>query len=218
MAEKIILVGAGDHGRGVLEILRRMREAGRPVEVIGFADDGGASRSVDGVPVLGTIDWLAAHLKGLEAAVILSMASPGAKRRIAGRLAEVGARWGTAIHPRAELAPSVTVGPGSVINAGVAIVYEARIGAHVTINLNATVGHHVMIGDHVTIAPGANILGKVRLGEGCQVHANAVILPSLTIGAGATVGAGSVVLADVPAETTVFGNPARVVPVRPATA
>jgi sugar O-acyltransferase (sialic acid O-acetyltransferase NeuD family) len=214
VAERIVLVGAGDHGRGVLEILRRMQSAGSANEVIGFVDDSPTAQAVDGIPVLGSTGWLVQNGQRLDAAVIIALASPAAKKRIAQLLGEAGVRFASAVHPRADLAPSVTLERGSVINSGVAVVYDTRIGAHVTINLNATVGHHVHIGDYATIAPGANILGKVELGEGCMVHANAVVLPSIRIGKGAVVGAGSVVIADVAPDTTVFGNPARVVPVR----
>jgi sugar O-acyltransferase (sialic acid O-acetyltransferase NeuD family) len=211
-AERLVLVGAGDHGRGTLEILRASARAGQGVEVVGFVDDAPDARAVDGLPLLGTIGWLAEHLRELDAAVLLAIASPAAKRAIHARLEAAGARFGTAVHPRAEVAPSVTLGPGAIVNAGAVLVYEAALGAHVTVNLNATVGHHVRLGDYSTVAPGANLLGKVRLGEGAQVHANAVVLPGLSVGDGATVGAGSVVIADVPPGTTVFGNPARPVP------
>lgn len=211
-AERIVLVGTGDHGRGTLEILRAEARAGRDLAVVGFVDDAAGARDVDGVPVLGTTAWLAEHLHDLHCEVLLAIASPEAKRRLAERLSTAGARFARAIHPRAELAPSVHVGPGAIVNAGVAVVYEAHLGAHVTVNLNATIGHHVLLGDFSTVAPGANVLGKVTIGPRCQIHANAVLLPSVSIGEGAVVGAGSVVIRDVPAGITVFGNPARALP------
>ena len=45
--------------------------------------------------------------------------------------------------------------------------------------------------------------------KGASIGANATILPGITIGEGAMVGAGSVVVKNVPANTTVVGNPAR---------
>jgi sugar O-acyltransferase (sialic acid O-acetyltransferase NeuD family) len=210
--ERIVLVGAGDHGRGVLEIVRAAGRAGSGQEVVGFVDDAPTAGAVDGVPLLGTTAWLLEHLASLDASGILAMASPSAKRRLAARLDAAGVGWARAVHPNADLAPSVSVGLGSVVGSGVVVVYDTRIGAHVTVNLNATVGHHVEIGDFATVAPGANILGKARIGDGAQIHANAVVLPSVRIGAGATVGAGSVALKDVADGVTVFGNPARPLP------
>jgi hypothetical protein len=78
--------------------------------------------------------------------------------------------------------------------------------------LHGPIGYHVELGNLSTVAPGANVLGKVRIGEGCRIHANAVILPSLSIGDGAVVRAGSVVVRDVTPGITVFGNPARALP------
>jgi maltose O-acetyltransferase len=49
----------------------------------------------------------------------------------------------------------------------------------------------------------------VRIGRNAWIGGGAIILPGVTIGDDAVVGAGSVVTRDVPAGTTVFGNPAR---------
>lgn len=212
-ARRLVLVGAGDHGRGVLEIVRRLAREGEAIEVAGFVDDASPAKEVDGVPLLGPVSFLEERMSELDVELLLALANPGAKRSLASRLEARGARWATVVHPSAEVAPSVTLGPGTVIGAGVVVVYETAIGAHVTVNLNATLGHHVRIGDFGTVAPGANILGKVTLGEGCQIHANAVILPGLEVGAECVVGAGSVVIRDLPGGQTVFGNPARPVPV-----
>ena len=46
---------------------------------------------------------------------------------------------------------------------------------------------------------------------GAKIGANATVLPAITIGRNAVVGAGAVVTRDVPPETVVVGNPARIV-------
>jgi sugar O-acyltransferase (sialic acid O-acetyltransferase NeuD family) len=211
-AERVVLVGGGDYGRGVLEILRARQEAGAGLEAVGFVDDRLGGETIGGLPCLGSVEWLEEKLASLDASVILSLADPDAKKALASRLDAAGATYSSVVHPGAEVSPSVELAAGCVVGAGAVIVYDTRVGPHVSVNLNATIGHHVELGAFSTVAPGVNLLGKVRIGEGCQIHANAVVLPSVAVGDRAVVGAGSVVLGDVPAGTKVFGNPARPVP------
>ncbi|GAB4375165.1 MAG: acetyltransferase [Acidobacteriota bacterium] len=214
MIGRVILVGAGDHGRGVLEILLARRAAGLDTpEPVGFVDDDPARRGArpGGLPVLGPVDDLLARREaGLG--VVLAIASASAKRTLAARLADSGLPFVRVVHPTAVLGRGTTLAPGAVVGAGVVVAYDTRIGAHTTINLNATVGHDCVIGDCATIAPGVNVTGRVTVGAGAEIQTNATIVPGLTVGEDARVGPGSVVLRDVPPGATVFGNPARVMP------
>jgi len=47
--------------------------------------------------------------------------------------------------------------------------------------------------------------------RGASIGSNCTVLANVTIGEGAIVGAGSVVTKDVPADTIVAGNPARII-------
>jgi acetyltransferase-like isoleucine patch superfamily enzyme len=51
----------------------------------------------------------------------------------------------------------------------------------------------------------------IRIGSGVWIGGGAIILPGVTIGDGAVIGAGSVIRRDVPADTLIVGNPARVI-------
>lgn len=210
---RIVLVGAGDHGRGTLEILRARAAAGlHAPEVIGFVDDNPAlaDKLVGGIPVLGNVEWLAQ--RSGQFAAILSLAGARAKQKIAERLDSSGVLYTNAIHPSVNLGVGLHVGPGAIINAGVAIAYDTLIGRHTTVNLNATIGHDCEIGDLSTIAPGVNITGKVKVGIGVEIQTNATIVPGLKLGDFCQVGPGSVVLRDVEPGESVFGNPARRMP------
>lgn len=214
MTSRVILVGAGDHGRGVLEIVLARRAAGLEApEPVGFVDDDPARRdtSPGGVPVLGPVDTvLTRREEGLG--LVLAIASASAKRTLAARFAGAGFTWVKIIHPSAILGRGTTVAPGAIVGAGVVVAYDTRIEAHTTINLNATVGHDCVVGEFATIAPGVNVTGRVTIGAGAEIQTNATLVPGVTIGEDARVGPGSVVLRDVPAGVSVFGNPARVMP------
>lgn len=88
----------------------------------------------------------------------------------------------------------------------------------------------IKIGSHCTIAPEVTLLthdggtwvftqekpdlqkfGKIEILDNCFIGFRATIMPDMTIGPNSIVGACSVVTKDVPPETVVAGNPARVI-------
>ena len=83
----------------------------------------------------------------------------------------------------------------------------------VEIGARATVAQEVYLcgGTHDFSDPRLPLqTAPIRVGEDAFIGARALILPGVTIGARAIVGAASVVPRDVPEDTIVAGNPARV--------
>jgi len=86
--------------------------------------------------------------------------------------------------------------------------------------LDKTAPANISIGEHTIITRGAMVLShdfsrrlasKTSIPSNCLIGVNAIILPGVTIGNEVVVGAGSVVARDVPSNSLVAGNPAKVI-------
>lgn len=98
-----------------------------------------------------------------------------------------------------EIHPAAKIGRGFFIDHGMGVVIgeTAELGDDVTLYQGVTLGgtgfatgkRHPTVQDNVTIGSGAKLLGPITVGHGSKIGAN------------------SVVIHDVPANTTVVGNP-----------
>lgn len=204
----LVFVGAGELGRDALSVLEGLERAGRPVELLGFVDDGAeAGASIHGHPVLGGTAWLLDRLD--EVAVHVAIGTPSVRERVVERLAAAGARFATLAHPTAVVGRTVAVGEGSLLMAGVTTTVDTRIGAQVVVNPGCTLAHDVEVGDFAYLSPGVDLAGRVRVGRRAYLGTGAVAIPGVEVGADAVLGAGCVVVRDVAPGVTVVGVPAR---------
>ncbi len=115
----------------------------------------------------------------------------------------------SAIHPKAVIASTATLGAGVIINAGAVIQPLATIGRGAMIHANVIVEHDCSIGAWTNLAPGCQLAGWVQIGEAATVFTGASVVPTVKIGKRAIVGAGAAVIQDVEDDTVVVGVPAR---------
>ncbi len=104
---------------------------------------------------------------------------------------------------------------GAIVCANTIITSNVTIGKFFHANIYSYIAHDCVIGDFVTLAPRVNCNGNVEIGSFAYIGTSAVIRQGelgrpLVIGEGAVVGMGAVVTKDVPPNTTVVGNPARI--------
>lgn len=115
----------------------------------------------------------------------------------------------TAVHVRAWVAETASLGEGCQVMAMAAISEEVRLGRQCIVNTSASVDHECVLDDGVHVMPGAILAGCVRVGRAATIGSNATVLPRIVVGAGAVIGAGAVVTRDVAAGAVMVGNPAR---------
>ncbi len=210
-----LIVGAGGHGRVVLDILRAMGAAAIPgaPEPIGFIDADPAlhGKVIDGLPVLGAVNMLPRLLATARHALV-AIGDNGARITHAQKITAAGLELVRAVHPSASVSPTALLGVNLVIGPQAHVGTGVRLGDSVIVNSGAIVEHECQIDEGVHIAPGAALAGRVRVARGAFVGLGARVIQCLSIGELATVGAGAVVIRDVPPGTTVVGVPARTLP------
>lgn len=211
----VVLIGAGGHGRVVLDILRAA-EVYRPVGFLD-ADPQLTGRKVGGLPVLGQLNLLpklkAQKVKG----VIISIGDNRPRRQYFRKISDQGFAIVNAIHPKSHISATARLGLNVVVAAGAIISTDAKIGNGVIVNTSAVIDHECVVGEAVHVCPSATLAGRVTVGDETFIGMGSNIIQCLKIGSHAVIGAGAVVLQDVPEGATVVGVPGRIVKVGKAT-
>jgi|WetSurMetagenome_2_1015567.scaffolds.fasta_scaffold141658_2 sugar O-acyltransferase (sialic acid O-acetyltransferase NeuD family) len=207
---KVILLGAANPETG--RMIAAIRKVDPEFTVLGFLDNDFRKKGIDflGFPVLGGFEILENLVRDDVYFVNLITGSTRVRYETSYHMAQAGCKFTNFIHPSVDLTPA-TMGVGNYLQEGVLLQAEVTIGNNSSIHMGALIAHEVTIGDSVFVAHGCCISGCVRIGDGAFVGSNATILPRLQIGKWATVGAGAVVTKDVDDNSTVVGNPSRVV-------
>lgn len=90
----------------------------------------------------------------------------------------------------------------------------ATVGDHCSLFGNSFIGHDTVVGEFCHIATNAVVGARINIGKGVHVGINSCIRERITIGDYSIIGMGAVVVKDVPPNTIVVGNPARVLKMR----
>lgn len=182
-----------------------------------FENDRSVSSPIEGVPIYygesGFNQWLSAIESRSEYYYLVAIGGNNGSVRckIGKMLKESGLRAYTAIHHTAFVANNAIIGEGAQILANSNICARVKMGKYCIINTAASLDHECVLGDYIHIGPGAKLAGCVQVEDNVFIGTNATILPRIRIGKNAVVGAGAVVTKDVPADSVVVGNPARVI-------
>ena len=208
MERSVIILGAGGHGRTILDLLRNLG-----YKVAGFSDPDQSlwGTIINGIPVIGSDDEV---LKFSIKEIFLALGVGGTRdnsprKRLFEHFFRKQYTFPVFVHPSSIISTNSVLGSGSIVMAGSVIQTGCKIGNNVIVNTGAIVDHDCLIEDHVHIAPGAVLSGNVSIGVGAHVGTGATIIQNIKVGAWAVVGAGAVVVNDVEPNSIVMGVPAK---------
>ena len=183
--------------------------------MLGLIDDNPEllGAQMNGIPVLGGFEWLEKQSTDLDSIGVLISSHSENRRLLYERVRDrlPGVVLPAAVDDRAVLMSGVSIGDGSLIEAGVILGHEVLIGENVIINIGGMLSHNCTVGDHVHIAIGVKVSGAVQIGTNALVGAGAAINPGVAVGRNVIVAPGSAVMNDTPDDVLVSGVPARII-------
>ena len=207
MATEVLIIGAGGHGKVVLDLVR----AAGQYKVAGFldADPALAGTPVANVQVLGQINLLPKLGQQKLKYAIVAIGDNRSRLSYIQTLRDHDFALVTAVHPAAHVSPTARLGQGVVVCPQAVVGTEAQVGDGAIINTAAVVDHECVVAAGVHLAPGALLAGRVKVETSAFVGLGSRVIQCLTVGEWSTVGAGATVIRDVPPSTTVIGTPAK---------
>ena len=208
MQNPVIILGAQKLGIAALDIFQSNH-----VVVYCFLDDEVKlhQTEVNNITVLGaTDDPEFLKILGKKCEVFVAADETATRKSLINLLKdEYQAVPVNAIHKFTSVSENAWLGHGNLINAGAVIQANARLGNYCIVQANALVDTGAQLADFAQVGAGTVVNADVEIAEGAFIGSGAVVVAGVKIGKNARVGAGAVVVADVPANQTVFGNPAQ---------
>lgn len=206
----LIIVGASNAAREVLQIVKDINKVSEKWFIKGFIADSGLnieSLTNNEYKILGTIkDWMLSANEDYVCAI----AEPKGRKKVVNYLQGKGAKFVNIIHPTVKFNDYCKIGEGNILYPGSSLGANSEIGDFIIIQ-KTDIAHDVVIGSFTTVSALCGILGNVKIGKEVFIGNHVTILPKLKIEDKAFIGAGSVVIRNVKSGIKVFGNPAKII-------
>lgn len=201
---KLVIIGYSGHSYVCIETALLSG-----FEVVGYFDIEEKLMNPYNINYLGSEN----NLTKLDTNLFIAIGNNNLRHQVFERLS-LNNYFSTLIHPNSIISSTTSVSSNVLISAGAIVNAYAKIGHGCIINTSSIIEHECDIDDFVHIAPGAVLAGNVKVGKRSFIGANAVVKQGLTIGEDVVVGAGSVIINDIPSNSTVVGNPGRIIKTR----
>lgn len=176
MMKKLLIVGAGGHGRCCLDIVRNLKI----YDTISFLDDNCANEIINDCKVIGGINEMDNYYPEYKD-IFIAIGNNQLRKKLINKAKCLGYHVVSIIACNAVVSPYASIKDGTIIFNNAVIEANANIGAGCIIAANTTINHDAIIEDHClinsnsVIRPNSQIGSMSRIGSNCTVTFNAKV-------------------------------------------
>lgn len=193
--KKILIYGAGGHGKVVADIARL-----NGYEDIVFYDDNPTANENDGYMVVHNLqDYM-------DYDFVVALGNNELREKICKKYFN---NLVTLIHPSAILAKNTVIKKGTVVMAGAVINSGTVIGEGNIINTCCSIDHDNNVGNYNHLSVNSHTAGAVTIGDRNTLGIGSNVINCVKIKSDCMIGAGAVVIRDIAEPGTYVGVPAR---------
>ena len=207
MANNLLIIGAGGHGKVVAESAAKM---GRWSEIAFLDDKFPSLNSILNWSVIGTLQQME-ELQSKYSDCVVAIGDNAFRLKLIKKCLKLGYSLPSIIHPSSFISSFVSLGAGCVAFARTVVNPDSRIDDGCILNTGVIVDHDCVLGEGVHLASGVSLAGGVCIGRESLIGVGASVNPYTVIGENVIVAAGSVVTKNVGNNVMVAGVPAKVI-------
>ena len=198
MKEKLVMIGAGGHGKVCAEIAKL-----NGYQTVVFLDDQATHDAAAAGP---TSDFM---LYIPDYVFFVAIGNAQTREAFVGKILDAGGTLVSLIHPHSTVSESAIIGWGSVVMAGAVINPGAVLGNGVIINTCSSIDHDCSVGDFAHVSVGSHLCGTVTVGAHTWIGTGATVSNDVSICGDCMIGAGTVVIRNIQEPGTYVGVPCR---------
>jgi acetyltransferase EpsM len=211
--KKLVILG----GSGIGMIAASVAQDLGFYEVKGFLNDvidvGSNIGKFNKFPVLGKTEDLTKYLDDKDTYFFIAYVGLQNEKNTYNKIAEFQIpedRFATLIHPTAIIPKGFcSIGNGVLMAPLSQLSPDTTVGDNCILLPNSFLGHDSTMEHFAHLATNAVVGANVRVGRAVHVGSNSTIREKITIGDFSLIGAGAMVISNVPENSIVVGNPAR---------
>jgi len=203
---KLMILGAGGHGKVVAEIAQKMQKW----DEIVFLDDNAKLEEINSYKVIGGLRDYELYKNQFDYSFV-AIGNNKFRMDLIEELKEKGFKIPILIHPFTAISGNVQIDIGTVIMGGAVINTNSVIGKGCIINTSSSIDHDCAIQDGVHISPGAHIGGSTHIGEQSWFCIGSSAANNINVGNNVIVASGATVINDIEDNVLVGGVPAKII-------